>query len=213
MATMDDGAVTGHVRSESAARRVRGSSVALTLFPVTEISQETFNSDSSAMPERVDDGARATQLAADCDAPSDLDGSRDGMLLSELEDTSSTVLPFSVERQIGEGPELVYFYSFPAYRELARLRNEERFPIKIGMSTRPVIDRVFEQLGTSHPEWPVVLMAIRCDDARRIERVLHEILNLQYAHVERCPGNEWFVTSLDEILSILAIVAPALVPS
>lgn len=129
----------------------------------------------------------------------------------KIDECESSILPFTVEHQVGHGAELVYFYSFPAYRELASLRNEEKFPIKIGMSSRPVFDRIFEQLGTSNPEWPVVLMAIRCDDARRIERVLHELLSLQYAHIEDSPGNEWFLTSLDEIVSLLSSVAPALI--
>ncbi len=132
--------------------------------------------------------------------------------LEAVQELESSVLPFPVEQQIGQGPELVYFYTFPAYRELARLRNEGNFPIKIGMSTRPVFDRIFEQLGTSNPEWPVVLLAIRCDDARRIERVLHELLDLQYSHIERSPGNEWFLTSLEEIVSLLSSIAPGLIP-
>lgn len=113
--------------------------------------------------------------------------------------------PASVDEPvlIGEGPESVYVYYFPAYRDQAAYLQRDTWPMKIGMTRGQVAPRIKDQCGTAMPEAPVVGMIYRTANAANAERVLHSTLRERGRHLADAPGSEWFQTSLDEVRSIL----------
>jgi hypothetical protein len=109
----------------------------------------------------------------------------------------------NAEEWFGVGEETVYCYTFPSYLELAMLKGNKALPIKIGKTSSPTLDRVSLQCGVSNPEQPVVPLAIRVENATAYERAIHRILTIWNRWIEDAPGTEWFMTSKDEILSIV----------
>lgn len=107
-----------------------------------------------------------------------------------------------VQRWFGEGTQLVYVYSYPAYEELARVRGDATWPIKIGRSSRVSLDRILSQIGTGNPEWPVVHLAIKCTDSEALEQTLHRVLKLR-GDWREAPGSEWFNSSPELVLELL----------
>jgi len=103
----------------------------------------------------------------------------------------------------GRGDETIYCYTFPCYMELASLKQSSSMPIKIGMTADSSLHRVSIQCGTSNPESPIVLFAVRVDDARLFEGAIHRILRIWNRWIEDAPGTEWYNTSKQEILHIV----------
>lgn len=97
----------------------------------------------------------------------------------------------------------VYFYYFPAYRELALHKNEKNFPIKIGKSKSEPKHRVNEQSGTALPEKPYVFLEVKTLDCSSLEQNIHSLLKLQGVKSKIAVGNEWFITNEDSLLLIL----------
>lgn len=116
--------------------------------------------------------------------------------------------PTDVEEPVnlGEGKESVYVYYFPAYRDQAAFLGRKEWPMKVGMTTGEPAFRIKEQSGTSMPESPVVGMIYRTPNASNSERMLHSTLKERDRYISGAPGKEWFMTSLDEIRSILDFV-------
>lgn len=107
----------------------------------------------------------------------------------------------TVENESGEGTGTVYVYYFPGYA-----KENEPYPLKIGMSETGFQSRILMQLGTSHPERPVVYRAHHTDRPRLIERYLHAALKIEGLWMEDAPGAEWFNTypeHVDELLNFV----------
>lgn len=130
--------------------------------------------------------------------------------LPEIDDLEDEDEPVEVEKWFGTGSELVYVYSYPAYKELATLTGKSAWPLKIGRSSSANLDRVTNQVATAVPEWPVVHIAIRCSDSRSLEKMLHSVLKVREEHVTSGPGSEWFVSSPEWILDHLKRSTPNL---
>jgi hypothetical protein len=128
----------------------------------------------------------------------------------DLLDPSDSYNPITVLEWVGVGSQLVYVYSFPTYADHAHVSGELLWPCKIGRSDRQSIDRISEQVGTSSPEWPIVYLAIRCDDSRLLERYLHSALRLSGNYLADVPGAEWFRTSPNKVKELVSSVAPHL---
>lgn len=105
--------------------------------------------------------------------------------------------------EFGDGPESVYVYYFPAYRDQAALLGHNEWPMKIGMTKTAVTPRLRDQCGTAMPEEPVLAMVYRTEDASNAERLLHSTLIARDRRIKGAPGKEWFQTSLTEIKAIL----------
>lgn len=105
--------------------------------------------------------------------------------------------------EVGEGPETVYVYYFPAYRDQAAYLERDDWPMKIGMTTGGHALRVRDQVGTAMPERATVGLVYRTDDAKNAERLLHSTLRSRRRHMVDAPGTEWFMTNLDEVRDIL----------
>lgn len=105
--------------------------------------------------------------------------------------------------EFGEGPEVVYVYYFPAYKDQAAYRGHKHWPLKIGMTTSEVQPRIRDQVGTAMPEAPVIAMLYRTVDAADVERVVHSALRARKRKVAKSPGNEWYLSSVSEIQEII----------
>ncbi|MBH2533989.1 GIY-YIG nuclease family protein [Serratia marcescens] len=108
-----------------------------------------------------------------------------------------------VEREVFN---LVYAYYFPAYQELAELKKDDRWPIKIGLTTTNIAQRISSQTSTAFPEAPVTAFEIECDDCYKLEKAIHSVLDHKNKRLTSALGKEWFLTNpkeLGEILSFL----------
>jgi hypothetical protein len=101
----------------------------------------------------------------------------------------------------GIGSEYVYCYSYPTYIEVAKLKQEQRFRIKVGKADGDPIGRIHQQIGgnrTALSELPVVLLIFQTLASRHLERWLHKRLE----RASDAGGSEWFYTSPDEIVEL-----------
>lgn len=113
------------------------------------------------------------------------------------------VLSLDADEWYGDGEETVYCYTFPCHVELAALKGESKMPMKIGKTSSNSLDRVSLQCGVSNPEHPVVLLAIRTENAALVEKAIQRILTIWNRWIDDAPGSEWFMTSNTEVLAIL----------
>ncbi|MCP4822859.1 MAG: GIY-YIG nuclease family protein [Shimia sp.] len=109
--------------------------------------------------------------------------------------TSTELTP---AKWVGQGKEIVYVYGYPAYRKLAEREGKKSWPLKIGMS-KTGLNRVWEQVGTAIPESPEILLAIKTDNAKRLERAIHENLKFADCQLADARGTEWFETNVRAI--------------
>lgn len=86
----------------------------------------------------------------------------------------------------------VYIYYYPAYKELAELKGEEKWPCKIGRTEREAEKRIKEQ-GTGMPEHAKEELVITTDDPNSLEQIIRSILKGKNMHIPDAPGNEWFM--------------------
>lgn len=105
----------------------------------------------------------------------------------------------------GEGSGCIYVYYFPAY-----FKDNDSFPIKIGMSSGDYRSRILSQIGTSSPEYPVVYRVLLTDTPTLIESYIHSALKVQDKWIVNSPGNEWFMTTPKEIDDLLRIAGKLL---
>jgi hypothetical protein len=103
--------------------------------------------------------------------------------------------------ELGKGDELVYAIYYPAY-----WHEWERFPIKIGSTTGPLPARL-RAYSTALPERPRVAVLIHTNRASTLELALHYVLRYRGQSHEEAGGNEWFMTTPDEIAFLYEFLA------
>jgi hypothetical protein len=104
----------------------------------------------------------------------------------------------------GDGDETVYVYYFPAYQDQAAHLGKDTWPIKIGMTKGEAPRRITEQSSTCMPETPIVGLRYKCKNAAHLERAIHLVLKSRNKHITGAPGKEWFMSSVNEVLSIIS---------
>lgn len=97
----------------------------------------------------------------------------------------------------------VYFYYYPTYKDYSILKNEDRFPIKIGKTKSDPKFRVNEQSGTALPEPPFIFLQVKTNDCSNLEKVFHSLLSLLKCKSQNSVGNEWFLSNEENILDLL----------
>jgi hypothetical protein len=122
----------------------------------------------------------------------------------------------------GSGPHEVYAYTFPSLLELAKARNEEHVPMKIGYTAvssehTPSLARIGEQLGESAARYePAVLIGIwQCWNGRELETKVHKRLKTLGRKVQTSIGKEWYRSSpkeLDEMVASIGKVERSSLP-
>lgn len=91
----------------------------------------------------------------------------------------------------GTGTGAVYAYGYRGYPDR----------LKIGRTEGDTVERIADQIGTSTPDTPVLLLEIKTDASRKMEKALHAVLDAQGKKVKG-GGDEWFLTTVDEIESL-----------
>lgn len=120
----------------------------------------------------------------------------------EVEENEESDSKIKVLDEIGSGADKVYVYFFERDRELARYRNEDFWPCKIGFTKTDVVSRILGQgAATSMHSYPVVGLIIHTDHCKLIEQMLHNALRLAGRAVPDSPGTEWFRTTPDVVRS------------
>ena len=114
---------------------------------------------------------------------------------------------FSPEVEFGSGPCEVYAWCLPRYA----CGPGSRWPVKIG---RTGVDGLLGRLTGSQenlPERPRYLARLGCVDeaqARERERLLHHFFTSRGQKIEDLPGNEWFLTNIEEIVAAIGFIVP-----
>ncbi|WP_336700113.1 GIY-YIG nuclease family protein [Pantoea dispersa] len=100
----------------------------------------------------------------------------------------------------------VYAYYLPSYQELAQLKGQPKWPIKIGRTAISVEERVSNQAATAVPEIPKMIFEIECEDGHKLEKAIHSILDYRSQRQDNALGIEWFNTNPSELAEILNLL-------
>lgn len=95
----------------------------------------------------------------------------------------------------GDGAGIVYAYGYRCC--------EDR--LKVGFTEANTVQRIAAQIGTSTPDKPVLLIEIRTDQCRALERAIQAILETRGRKIAG-GGTEWFKASRDEVLAIYQFI-------
>lgn len=108
----------------------------------------------------------------------------------------------------GVGDQGVYAFTFPSLKELASLKGDSHYPVKVGFSKNSsdgAFGRIRSQIleKSAYPERPEVLCVWRTWDGRNLETQIHKHLRHLGRKAASSLGKEWFLTSLEELLEII----------
>ena len=103
-----------------------------------------------------------------------------------------------VEVEIGTGSNAVYGWYYPAYRELAELKGQSTWPIKVGLSDVAARTRMIDSRGYA-PEQPVLAFVHNVNASASCEKIYHGQLEVLGRQIGDSVGKEWFNTNLDEL--------------
>ena len=125
---------------------------------------------------------------------------------SEIVEPEKANTKHDVDEEIGIGDCAVYVYYYDAYKKYAEINGKHSFECKIGRTDKAPIYRILDQTGTCYPEKPHIALIIYCEDSKLLEAALHRVLQYGGKKVEKSPGNEWFITSPEEIKEIYSFL-------
>jgi T5orf172 domain len=77
--------------------------------------------------------------------------------------------------------------------------------LKVGFTEGNTVQRIAAQIGTSTPDKPVLLIEIKTDQCRALERAILATLETRGRKIPG-GGAEWFKASRDEILAIYQFI-------
>ena len=97
----------------------------------------------------------------------------------------------------------IYAFTFPTIKSV-----QKPFPIKVGLTTAPDVKlRVFGQCkGSGFFEKPEILGQWQVKRVAQVEDAIHAVLKARGRWKEDAPGDEWFITTIDEIKSIVSFI-------
>lgn len=96
----------------------------------------------------------------------------------------------------GEGTGVVYGYGYRCCMDR----------IKVGSTTAGAVERIAQQINTSTPDKPVLLVEIRSDRCRALERAIQATLETRGCKITG-GGTEWFRASRDDVLAIYQFIS------
>jgi hypothetical protein len=94
-------------------------------------------------------------------------------------------------QRLGEGEGIVYAYGYACCPDR----------LKVGSTEGETVQRIAAQIGTSTPHKPVLLVEIRTNRCRALERAIQATLEARGCKIAG-GGAEWFKTTRDEVLAI-----------
>jgi len=107
----------------------------------------------------------------------------------------------------GEGDEEVYAFTFRGLQELAALKKETIYPVKVGWTKNKddgSLGRIrgFAFEKAAFPERPAILLIHSTWNGRALETAIHKRLREKKRRILTAPGQEWFLTNAAEIVAI-----------
>jgi hypothetical protein len=125
-----------------------------------------------------------------------------GADIDEAEFNESAIKDSALEDGDPEAAEsvgFIYAFTFPAL-----IKSDGAYPIKIGMTTKPVLQRVAEQCkGSAMFDNPQILGQWKVVRVGFVESAIHKVLAARGKWRENVPSTEWFNTTIDEIKLIV----------
>jgi len=115
-------------------------------------------------------------------------------------------ISYIADEIIGDGNKAIYVYYYEAYKERASLKGSAMWECKIGRTDNDPIQRVINQAGTCYPELPRIALIIKSFDSVALEAALHNILKVRGKWIADAPGNEWFMTTPQEIKEMYFLI-------
>lgn len=98
----------------------------------------------------------------------------------------------------------IYAFSFPIL-----VKQQDAFPIKIGMTVNNVQQRVISQCkGAAGFDNPMILGDWKVSRVAAVEAAIHKVLTARGKWRDNVPGTEWFNTTVDEIKEIIEFINP-----
>ena len=97
----------------------------------------------------------------------------------------------------------LYVYTYPAYLKLAKLEGSTAYPVKVGMTALTADERILAQTTTAMPEAPLLLLEVKTESPRELERAIHGVLEYRGQALDGRVGSEWFLSSEPEIQGII----------
>ena len=107
--------------------------------------------------------------------------------------------------EFGSGPYEVYAWFLPRYSD----SQGRRWPIKIGRAGVEGFRRRLNDFSDNLPERPHYLISIRCVDERESrarETLLHAYFEVRGQKIEGLSGQEWFLTTPDEVYEAIRTI-------
>jgi hypothetical protein len=102
----------------------------------------------------------------------------------------------------------VYLYYLPAYRLQSEAENATVWPCKIGWTDRDPLVRILSQAATALPEKPHVALIVYTEHPLALEAAIHGVLTLRGRKVDNSPGKEWFLTSPEDVKTLVEFFDP-----
>ena len=115
-------------------------------------------------------------------------------------------------KELGIGEQEVYLYYYRTYRENAVRKkmnyiwkiyySEILWQCKIGETHEQDTEtRVNQQKGMM-PEKPIIALIMKTDNSKSLEKMIQDILKFGNKHIKDAQGDEWFMTTPDEVEDI-----------
>ena len=103
------------------------------------------------------------------------------------------------EIMVGEGPQVVYGWYLPAYKELASIKGHNTWPMKVGRTSSGDPEN---RMNINAPERPRQGFVARVNNSGNWERMFHSFLDEKGRHLPDAMGTEWFMTNPEELRTI-----------
>lgn len=99
----------------------------------------------------------------------------------------------------------IYAFTFSAIKKV-----DQPFPIKVGLTTAADVEtRVYGQCkGSGFFERPEILGRWQVQRVAQIEDAIHAVLKARGRWKEDAPGDEWFITTIEEVSAVLEFINP-----
>jgi hypothetical protein len=107
----------------------------------------------------------------------------------------ATVVDMSDVSRDGQGSGTLYAYGYRCAPDR----------LKIGITDNDTIQRIAAQISTGTPDKPMLLIEIKTNTCRALERAMHGILEARGRKIIG-GGAEWFETTRDEVMEIYRFV-------
>ena len=103
---------------------------------------------------------------------------------------------------LGDGEQSVYGWYLPTYLQMAEMKEEDLFPMKVGRTVQDPQKRMKSHIGTA-PEQPLLGFELKVNDAENWEGWLHVELIARRRKIDEALGDEWFRTNPGELRRIV----------